>query len=106
MGIRFYKNSYGIDDVAEKRKIEMDYDKWLDECRLYVFEATKAANWVADVVRRDISPLFFATQGKFIITHGPYDFNMRWHTDLLEYSDEEKAALPDLLFQKTIESSD
>ena len=32
----------------------------------------EAANWLADVVRRDVNPMFFAAEGKFLIEGGPF----------------------------------
>lgn len=81
-----------IDDEWNFELVE-EHEKWLDRCQYMVIEATKAANWFAEVVRRDINPLFFSTKGKFIAHHGPYeDFSYR--TSLPEYSTEEKSKLP------------
>jgi hypothetical protein len=33
-----------------------EYEKWLDDCWRLVQDATRAANWFADIVRRDINP--------------------------------------------------
>ena len=49
------------------RRIEPDNEKGY---RLVV-DATCAANWFADVVRRDIDPMFFVKTGKFGILQGP-----------------------------------
>lgn len=75
-----------------------EYEKWLDDCYSLVKQATKAANWFADVVRRDVNPMFFAAKGKFLIMEGPF-MDLSFRAQLIEYSSEEKAALPDSLFK-------
>lgn len=72
------------------------YMKWLAQCYSAVREATKAANWFADVVRRDINPMFFASEGKFLVTEGPFWYP---HTRLLEFESGQKEILPDSLFR-------
>lgn len=54
-----------------------------------MIEATKAANWMADIVRRDINPLFFATKGKFFIVMGPYD-GLEFRSYFFEYTEKER----------------
>ena len=74
------------------------YEKWLDECYELIYQATKAANWFADVVRRDVNPMFFAEKGKFLIMEGPF-MDMSFRTKLIEYEEGEKVALPDALYE-------
>ena len=74
------------------------YEKWIDECYASIYQATKAANWFADVVRRDINPMFFAEKGKFLIMEGPF-MDLSFRTKLIEYSVEEKSSLPDALYE-------
>ncbi len=97
-GIRFYKADDRDWDWEQEQRIQKSYDKWIDDCGRLIFEATKAANWLADVVRRDINPLFFAIEGKFLVTHGPY-FGLRYKTELREYTSEQKTQLPEALSQ-------
>lgn len=73
------------------------FEEWQSECQKHIYLSTKAANWFADVVRRDINPLFFAVKGKFVVTEGP-DFNLKINTRLLEFTEEEKQRYPDCLF--------
>ncbi len=71
------------------QKLFDEYKAWRDKCEKHIFEATKAANWLADIVRRDVNPTFFATKGKFLVTLGPGD-DLTFRTALLEYTEEEK----------------
>lgn len=74
-----------------------EYEQWLGDCYSLIKQATKAANWFADVVRRDINPMFFAEKGKFLIMEGPF-IDLSFRTKLIEYSAEERPTLPDVLF--------
>ena len=73
------------------------YEKWLEECYELIYQATKAANWFADIVRRDVNPMFFAEKGKFLIMEGPF-MSLSFRTKLIEYSEDEKSKLPDALY--------
>lgn len=88
--IRFYKRG---EDTDRYGSLLEQYERWIDEQNELVTDATKCANWVAEVVRRDINPMFFAFPGKFVITYGP-DINMRYVTRVAEYSVEDKLAEP------------
>lgn len=87
---RFYRRAeYG----PNEDKLLAEFNAWQERCYKLLKEATKAANWFADVVRRDINPMFFASTGKFLVMEGPF-MDMSFRTSLLEYTDEEKAKLP------------
>jgi hypothetical protein len=93
-------NIYVADRFYRRPAFNPNYDKqldefeaWQDRCYKLLKDATKAANWFADVVRRDINPMFFAIQGKFLIMEGP-SMNMSFKTRLLEFTEEEKATRP------------
>jgi hypothetical protein len=75
------------------------YDAWLDECFKSIKEATRAANWFADVVRRDINPMFFVERGKFVIVEGPFT-DLTYHASVLEFTHDRKTELPDTLHKK------
>jgi hypothetical protein len=75
------------------------YEEWLNDCWRLLREATKAANWFADVVRRDINPMFFAELGKFVVIEGPF-MDLQYHASIPEFSEEEKAERPDVLLRK------
>lgn len=88
---KFYK-AYGWNDNYQE-DVER-YRQWARDCCSTIRETTKAANWFADVVRRDINPMFFAEHGKFLVLEGDV---LRYEARLLEYTDEERAALPESL---------
>jgi len=71
-----------------------EFERWQSECAELLFQATRAANWFADVVRRDLNPMFFAARGKFLVLYGPGE-DLSFQVRLLEFTSEEKSALPD-----------
>jgi hypothetical protein len=75
------------------------YEAWLDECFKSIKEATRAANWFADVVRKDINPMFFAERGKFVLLEGPFT-DLKYRASVPEFTEERKRELPDALFPK------
>lgn len=77
----------------------MEWQEWLDDLHDLIREATKAANWVSDVVRRDINSTFFAVEGRFLLTEGP-GTDLSFDTYLIEYTPEERQALPNAFLQK------
>jgi hypothetical protein len=72
------------------------YEAWLEECFRLIRDATRAANWFADVVRRDVNPMFFAERGKFVILEGPF-MDLRYHASVPEFTQEQKETMPDSL---------
>lgn len=85
---RFYK-SQGWLKQDEYRLLFKEYEAWQNKCQNHVKEATKAVNWFADIVRRDINPLFFATKGKFFVIMGPYGA-LEFRSYFFEYTEREK----------------
>lgn len=93
---KFYKGN-GNYNPRYDADLEL-YNQWLDSCDELLKDATKAANWMADIVRRDINPMFFATEGKFLIIEGPF-MDLSFRTRLLEFSEEEKQGFPESLLK-------
>jgi hypothetical protein len=90
--VKFYKQK-GEWNPNYDRDLER-YELWTSEYSNLLLRATKAANWFADLVRRDINPSFFIEQGKFRLFMGMgTDFN--YYTTVPEYTDEERKALPE-----------
>lgn len=87
---RFYRDS---DDNIRKLN---QFNDWIKECYSLVEQSTCAANWFADVVRRDINPMFFVESGKFVIVDGPYE-DLSYHARIVEYTETQKSQLPDIL---------
>lgn len=61
---QFYRHSRGTPRAWEA---VAEWDRWRKRCYAWIYEATKAVNWLAGVVRRDLNPLFFAAEGKFAV---------------------------------------
>lgn len=62
--VKFYKTNDYNSDYKEKLNL---YNEWKSRCFLSIVKATKAANWFAHVVRKEINPMFFAEKGRFSI---------------------------------------
>jgi hypothetical protein len=92
---KFYKNQW-YSQVEYDRRVHI-YEDWLHDCQMLIIEATKAANWFSDIVRRDLNPAFFTDKGRFVVTSG---FINQGDTILLEFTSEEKSALPEAFVQK------
>jgi len=86
---RFYRSRGWIEDDNEYQQLFKEYDAWQNKCKNHVIEATKAANWFADIIRRYFNPLFFATKGKFFVIMGPYDI-LTFRSLFFEYTEQEK----------------
>ena len=86
---KFYKDRW-YSQSEYKRRANL-YEAWMYDCKMLVLEATKAANWFADVVRRDLNPAFFSDKGRFVVTS---TFVNQGDTVLLEYTPEERLTLP------------
>lgn len=79
-------------------KLLQKYKEWRKTYFKMFYEFTKSLNWFSDIVRRDINPLFFAKEGKFILT--PFN-GFTVNVYLLEFTDEEKCAMPDMILNMT-----
>jgi hypothetical protein len=88
--VKYYKQRYYEQDVYDR--LVDRWEDWNQHMALLITEATKAANWLADVVRRDLNPRFFSVAGKFTLTE-PADLSYVTHTP--EFTDEQKQQLPD-----------
>ena len=89
---KFYKgNGWNENYDADAKK----YDAWAKLCWEYLIDSTKAANWFADVVRRDINPMFFAEHGRFIVVEGDI---LGHKTNLYQFTQAEKDSLPQSKF--------
>ena len=86
---RFHKSRGWIADQKEYQELFHEYETWKQKCQNHIIEATKAANWFAEIVRREINPLFFATKGKFFLIMGPFDM-LEFRSIFLEFTLEQK----------------
>jgi hypothetical protein len=93
------RNQWHTEEVFRELANKRDrWDKYLDEL---IIEVVKAANLLAELVRRDINPLFMATDGKFSLVWGP-DNHLSFHTSVPEYSVDEKRQLIDSYEEKCV----
>lgn len=93
---RFYK---GVScNTPEHRKVLKAYEDWIREQDRLIVESTKAANWLAENVRRDINPMFFVTNGKFMIVSANIMGNC---FSVPEYTQEEKDQLPERIMDES-----
>ncbi len=94
---RSYKRTWHEEEIFRKFADRRDrWERCLDEL---IREVVKAANWFADIVRRDINPVFMATQGKFSLVYGPDEY-LSFQTIIPEYSHDEKRQLIDSYKEK------
>lgn len=84
---RFYRNNGFNNQDLDK------FNDWENRITDICFEVTKIINWVSDVIRRDINPLFYVKEGKFTVSVGP-DMNLNHKTYLVELTDDGKLMLP------------
>ncbi len=90
---RFYKSS-GFNRNYDADLLE--FERWVERYSRILLEATKAVNWFADVVRRDVNPMFFVEHGKFVLHEGLCS-DFKFHCIIPEYSEEDKQDLPAIL---------
>lgn len=88
--VKYYKQIGYNPDLYET--LSDRWQHWVWHMDLLITESTKAANWVADIVRRDLNPAFFAVTGKFTLTQQQ---DLGYVTHALEFTDDQKKRLPD-----------
>jgi hypothetical protein len=86
-------------DRIESERLRLEWEAWVDECHALVILATKAANWLAEEVRRTLNPFFFLEEGKFLVTRGP-DFDLSHSTELHEFTTDEKGTMPGAIVER------
>jgi hypothetical protein len=82
----------------ERERLEEEYERWDAHCSHLVCEMTRAANWLADVVRNEMNPRFFSTEGRFSLVYT--GDNLDIVTEVPEYTAEQRQQLPSP-FQRT-----
>lgn len=89
VGVAFYSRTWHEEAVYDR--LLKEFNRWVAEYTFWLRAATRAANWVADVVRREMNPMFFAQEGRFV-----YERISDGMTDKIpEFSSTEKRTLPD-----------
>lgn len=71
------------------------HKKWIKKGYYLLYKSTAAANWFADVVRRDVNPMFFAKTGKFVVVKT--DGLLGRDAQLYEFTEEQRSNFPDSL---------
>ena len=89
-GNLFLTDNFHHDPCGDRQKLSREFKEWVIKCQILIFESTRAVNWFAEVVRKEVDPRFFE-EGKFLVTYGPND---DYATSLLEYNCQEKSVLP------------
>lgn len=77
---RFYKVMPW--DAETYHRLHAEFQDWSTVCDELLREATRAANWFADCVRRDINPTFFLLEGKFVLVE---QVGLEYWTSVREY---------------------
>ncbi len=95
-----YKERLRPQDVF--RELAAKRDRWENFLEKLVIEVVKSANWFAEIVRRDINPLFMAINGKFSLVVGPDD-HLSFQVIVYEFSSDEKSQLVNLYEVRYIE---
>jgi len=68
-GVKFYSLTWHEDQSVYHRLLK-EYKAWVFEFSFWLWIATKAANWICEVVRKGINPMFFAIEGRFVSCGG------------------------------------
>lgn len=88
--VKYYKQR--VYEQSDYEFLSDRWQSWIWHMELLIRQATRAANWVAAVFRRDLNPAFFAVTGKFTLTEQE---DLGYVTHAPEFTDEQKQQLPD-----------
>jgi hypothetical protein len=84
---KYYRISPYEQDLYER--LLKEWEIWCEVCDELMRETTRAANWVATVVRRELNPMFYVLEGKFYLTEGSH-----WRTSTVhEYTSDQIVTL-------------
>lgn len=89
----FYKS--GGWNPSYDRDLQL-YTRWIEKGYELLTLASGAANWFADVVRRDVNPMFFARTGRFVILEGPFE-DLSVYARIVEIPETDRAGMPESL---------
>lgn len=85
---RFYKDA---GSAALYDLLSGVFEAWSCCCVELLHEATRAANWFADAVRKHLNPQFFLLDGRFSVVEQE---SLAFRSNIYEYSVEDRADLP------------
>lgn len=74
------------------RRLAEEYKSWTLACDELIRESTRAANWFADCVRRDLNPKYLLFEGRLALLRPQY--HSRFNSELLTYTNESTRNLP------------
>jgi hypothetical protein len=66
-GDQFYRLEQYYTYAEPQRALRDLYERWQQGCYDRIYESSACANWLADVVRREFNPMFFAIEGRFML---------------------------------------
>ena len=92
-GGRFYKELREWNEERYNALFEQ-WRVWLTKSQALIFEATRAANWLADCARRFVNPGFFAVEGKFHLIPSPVRGDIPGDLWIPEHTAAERRELP------------
>jgi hypothetical protein len=73
------------------------YNAWMDEIERLTIELTGTANWICDLVRRDLNPMFYAIEGRLTLWQGDIFESSTWVPEL---SEEDRQSQPQTAMQE------
>lgn len=94
-GIKFYKELREW-NPERYNQLFSEWRAWQNKSQALVFEATRAANWIAECARRYVNPAFFAVAGKFRL-FATFRSDVPGHLWIPEYTTQERTNLPESL---------
>lgn len=92
VGPKFYKELKAW-DAKRYRELLDEWEMWQTKSQALMFEATRAANWLADCARENINPSFFVLNGKFRLS-GSVRSDLGCDFWIPEYTATERENLP------------
>jgi hypothetical protein len=89
---RFYRLQ--VHSPVEYKRLLEQFNAWSNACDELLRETARAANWLADVIRRDINPLFLIREGRFSIVEGMF-VGFIFRSETYEYDASSKPTGPE-----------
>ena len=94
----FYRAKFFPEEVYQEKLRQ--FKNWMSDYYSLMVETTKAFNWFADMVRRDINPMFYALKGRFFLTDISNLIDSGIESKLFQYTSDETKNLPQSFLKK------